>query len=202
MKTIPIVMTALTEDALHPQTRKFIKHANQPLVLATPLERITHPEPDKARCLNIALGRTQALREAEKEDCEYFFFLDADVVPPMDAIEMLLDNEEADVVGGWIPARFQGMIGGRWLAEGLFTHFSREFMGLTVTHLISLGCTLVRRFLIEGYVFDAGIDVACRDVFGHSYHIADSGAFSRDMRNKGATLWLDSDVICQHLCQK
>lgn len=194
---VAIVMTSQEKD-LHPLVEEFLPKG-VPVVRHVAERQFYHPDAMANRCINIAKGRTEALREAQLLKPDWYFFLDDDVVPPEGTIEKLMALN-LSVVGGWIPARFSGFIGGRMIGAGVFEHF-QEVLDYDIypTDLISLGCTLVRASLIEGHIFNSGTDAMCLDTKGNVYLIADSGAFSRFLKRRNVIPYLYGGIVCQHL---
>lgn len=153
------------------------------------------------RCMNIARARNVARDLALRYDAGHFLFLDSDVVPPRDVVEKL-SRHCLPVVGGWFPARGRAFwVGGRWVADNVLLQFPRPIPGLTRTDLISLGCTLLQRCVLERFEFEAGVDKYCFDIHKNARFLADSGAFSNRLVDSGIGMFLDGNVVCQHLNQ-
>jgi len=196
---IPILITT-PDGKLAPETEAWLRLHDNP-VIHHALPRFESVKGfDRNRCVNIAAGRTGAMMMGLEmfPMADYFFFLDSDVKPPIGAIGTL-HRHCLSAVGGWIPARFGGWIGGRGTDSG-FELFQRPLPGLTPTHLLSLGCTLVHRDYL-GEPFDPGIEGYVQMKDGRMCHLADSGAFSVKMAKAEVTLFLDGDVVASHHCQ-
>jgi hypothetical protein len=202
---IPIIITSPT-GKLDDRVREVLKALDQPVIHHVKEREAWDPIPERNRVINIARGRTEALRQAMKahRKAEHFLFLDADIVPPLDIFDRF--NEVADdnrILGAWWKSRFGGTyVGGYW-RDGVVSLFSTILCGHRVqeTHLVSLGCTLVpRRFVVE-HEFDPGIDSFVRNRAGQLFQIADSGAFSRHVTKQGGRMYLDSRVVAKHLSE-
>lgn len=206
---IPIVLTSPT-DEIDSRVREAVQALGQPVAHFVEERKAYHPEPEKNRVINIARGRTEALKMALKHKrAKHFLFIDADIVPPADIFERF--DEVADdekVIGAWWRTRFGGMYVGGWWDDGIVKMFGtvQRRARLTETHFLSLGCTLVpRRYLVEedgeAHLFSPGIDRFVRDRAGKLFHIADSGAFSRHVARLGGRMFLDAAVIAQHISE-
>lgn len=208
---VPIVMVK-EPGPLPAEVAGWVRGTGMPLVLHESEREALNEQPERNRCLNIARARTEAFRKAcgEYPGAEYFFSLDADVVPPAGALARLAGNMDLmrmacplswGALGGWFPAKRGGVwTGGRYVADHEFRHFPAPQAGFCETDLLSLGCTLVRRKLVEGHVFDAGIDRVVRNGAGEWCQLADSGAFSNRLNAMGVRMFLDGGVIARHLC--
>ena len=194
--SIPILITT-PDRQIDPEVASWLWLHDNPVVHFSQPRFQSCQEEHKNRCVNIAAGRSAAMFIGLKEYplADYFFFLDADVKPPLGAIQTLY-RHQLPAVGGWFEARHGGWIGGRNTKEG-FKLFEETLPGLTPTCLLSLGCTLVHRDFL-GEPFDPGIDAFVKMANGSLCHLADSGAFSKRMTDEGHCLYLDGDVVASH----
>lgn len=202
--SVPIVIISPNGE-LDLKVQSAIAALGEPVVLHVEERKSYHEDQEKNRCINIAKARTAAAKKALEDypEAEYLFFLDSDVVPPADAIRRLGEwTLKPLAVGGWFPARNgDKWVGGRWVADHTFELFNcvHRRSRLTETHLLSLGCTLLSRELVEWHCFDPGIDVYCRNKAGDEFIVADSGAFSECLIQKNVRMFLDAAVVCEHL---
>jgi hypothetical protein len=197
---IPIVIVSQSME-IPPAVDDFIMKSGQPFLHYVRPQVKYFEEYYKNKDHNIANARTAAMHQVLKTylGAQYLFFLDADVVPPPNAIETLLAKKKR-IISGWVPRRGGGWVGGQWVLPHVFQHYKEPGPGLTETHIVNLGATLVHRPLLENYIFGPGDEYCRRLEDGMVCRLADSGQFSQEMifYNK-QTLYLDGDVICQHL---
>jgi GT2 family glycosyltransferase len=195
---IVMVMIGMTEQLAKPVATA-IRALCVPLVqFVAPRVEGLHPEPDKNRCINIAIARNHARALALKKDASHYFWLDDDIVPPRHAISSLLSHNKP-VMGGWFQMRNgNAWVGGRWVADNTFQHYVTPQRSVVKTDLISLGCALVRRDVLQAVEFGPGIDRYCQTMDGRVCHLADSGDFSNKLLDLGIQPYLDGNVICQH----
>lgn len=194
---VPIVMISQTE-VMAPEVEAFVKESGQPLVRYIKPREWWHAHEEINRFINIAKARTEAFRVALKEhEGEWFFSLDADIVPPPTTIPMLLAKRK-EIIGGWFPAKRGCWVGGQF-RDRVFWMYGHPMPGLSETALLSLGCTLVHRSIVEGRDFDPGVNALVINHNNELCFLADSGAFSKSAILAGHRLFLDGDVVCRHL---
>jgi hypothetical protein len=199
---IPIVMIS-DKQTLRPEVANYVNKTGNPLIfLHCPLIAFGYSLA-KDKDLTIARGRTKGMRKAMNEypEAEFLLFLDADVLPPEHAIETMLMKKKK-VISAWIPRRGGGWVGGLWELPHVFAHFPGPMSGLTETHIVTLGCTLVHTSLLKNYYFGPGDRAVRRKEDGAICRISDSGQFSHEMMQERQTLYLDGDVICDHLVEQ
>jgi cellulose synthase/poly-beta-1,6-N-acetylglucosamine synthase-like glycosyltransferase len=209
-KTIPIVVVS-EQVKLEERVEKAVMALDQPVVRHVEERKIYHAEPEKNRGLNIAKARTAGLATALRRHpkAEYFLFLDSDIVPPADWYDRIEEvANQNHVIGGWWRTRFGGFFVGGFWDEGVVRMFRtvQRRTRLTETHFLSLGCTLVPRRFLERedgapHEFGAGIDKFVRDRNGRLYHIADSGEFSLHVAAMGGRMFLDAEIVAEHLSE-
>lgn len=197
---IPVVITSQNQ-VIDSRVQRFLIGLGQPVVhYAMPRRPLCDPgHQARNKDLNIAQGRTIALRmaQADHPDAEYFFFLDDDVLPPENVLWRLWARK-LQAVGAWFEARNGGWVGGQ-MRHDKFEHFQDYRPGLTPTDILSLGCTLVHSSLLVNHTFDAGVDDFVLTTKGDFRHISDSGAFANYLKSRGVQPLLDGSVIAEHL---
>jgi len=165
---------------------------------ALPVEGLHH-EPAKNKCINIAKNRNEVRKLALTTDATHFLWMDSDVIMPKHTVEALLAHK-LPAVGAWIPAKGGGWIGGRLMQPMLFAQFAAPSDGLTKTDLLSMGCTLLERSVLEQFEFEPGINQVYFTLDGRVCHLADGGNYTRRLSKAGIQAYLDGSVRCQHLC--
>lgn len=198
--TVPIVI-ARRPGPFDSRVLRWLKQSDQPVIVHEAQRENLDQHFERNRCKNIARARNAAFRKAlsEHPSAEFFLSLDDDVLPPPGAIGIMLAAAELGVISAWIPGKRAGFSGGVWVRKNTFAHFEEVRPGLTETHLVSLGCTLIYRDLVEGHEFGSGTDLFCFDLDGQKYHAADSGAFSEHVLNSGGRMFLSAGVVAEHL---
>lgn len=187
-------------DKLHPAVERFVASTGMEMFrFVAPRVPGLHSDPEKNRCVNIANARNVVREEVLKRDAAYYFWLDDDVVPSRGAVHHLVSHKKP-AVGGWFQMRSgSAWVGGRWVADHVFQHFFKPEKSLVKTDLLSLGCALVRRDVLQAVSFDPGIDRVCTVANGTTCHLADSGDFSDKLLGMGIQPYLDGSVVCRHL---
>ena len=136
---------------------------------------------------------------ALKKEATHYFFLDDDIVPPPHALYSLISHSKP-AIGGWFPMKSgSSWVGGRWVADNVFHHYLFPQRSVVKTDLLSLGCALLRRDIVQAVEFGPGIDTYCQIMDGTTCHLADSGDFSNKLLDMGIQPYLDGNVICGHL---
>lgn len=137
-------------------------------------------------------------------DFDYWMSIESDVVPPTDAIENLM-KWFRPVMGGLYEIGFENKAGRRYCV--FLTHEKKG--GLNGTRIISseeneqlkkikgsvrvhgcgIGCTLIRRDIVEKYVFwtDERFSNKHSDVY-----------FYMDLWNDKIPVYVDTNVVCEH----
>lgn len=198
MKTT-LIVTVSQEENLHPEVEVAQRKLGVSRLHHVAPRATLHEEPEKNRCINIAKARNTARDLALRYRAEQYLFLDSDVVPPPNTVEAL-SATGCEAVGGWFPTRSgKEWVGGFWLRQNVFKLYKDVLAGLTITDLLSLGCALISRRILERVRFRAGIDRFVQNERGEWFHIADSGEFSRSLHSMGVPAYLDGNVVCKHL---
>lgn len=156
----------------------------------------------------IARDRNTLRETALREGFDYFFSLEQDVIPPVDAIEKLLENQK-EVCSAAYFGYFKRIAGKAQFFELLPIAFilaepeleekkvwikrHLKFEELFPSRLLEafdfgLGCCLMHKSILEkvGFRYEEGFE-GFDDVF-----------FCRDARALGVKLWIDSSVLCAH----
>lgn len=149
---------------------------------------------------NCHRNRNEARDRALRSDGEYFLFLDDDVVLPAHAVTRLVSHRK-DVIGGWYPILGTNRyVCGRWVADNAFLNFTNVHRSVVRTDTVGLGCALVSRKVMEQVPFEAGLDLECVDAHtGGKMLLGECGVFGNRVDQLGLMMYMDGEVICQHL---
>lgn len=196
---VVIVMVSPNEE-MRPEVASAIRHLDCPLVrYVAPRIHGLHLDPEKNRCINIANARNMAREMALKHDATHYLFVDDDIVPPPHTIKSLLSHNKL-AIGGWFQIiNLPFWVGGRWVADNVFAHYTFPQPSVVRTDLLSMGCALLAREVFQAYSYAPGIDRFCRTLDGRYCHLADSGDYSNKLLDADIQPYLDGDVICKHL---
>ncbi|HYE32112.1 MAG TPA: hypothetical protein VEH27_11835 [Methylomirabilota bacterium] len=195
---VPVVITSRSHE-LDRRVTAAVSALGQPVIHHVAPRRNLDPIPEFNRLLNIAEARTEAKTRALGEHpSEFFLFLDADIVPPTTTIEALL-HAQAPVVGGWFKCDAERWVGGTFISEFVFRYFRDVRPGLTRSDLLSLGCCLVHRSILEDYTFEAGLRRCCVDESGRLFVAGDGLMFTNHVKEFGLEPALCGEVVCTHL---
>lgn len=121
-----------------------------------------HEDPVTEKYLNCSHWRNEVRKAALETDAKWLFFLDADVVPPRDAI-MCFMRERRAVMGGWY--RIHGsdcFVAGEWVGDNLFAHFRAPYGMIRQSDMAPCGCLMMRRDIAEQIEFRPGHDKQTR----------------------------------------
>jgi len=149
-------------------------------------------------------ARNKCHEEFMKSGCEYMLFMDADTVPPVDALDRLLEAGK-DMISATVQT-IQAHDGEarlipvalRWNEEdpedvGLKAHFGS---GIEEVDATTLACTLIRRKVMKAvglrafqfdYTDEYGTDGCGEDIF-----------FNRLVKSAGFSIWNHYGILCSH----
>jgi hypothetical protein len=176
---------------------------------------------------NCSANRNAARTLALASDAELFWFLDDDVVPPPDALRLLVSETgsrvsqvpavwpdgtrvpsgapvpERHIVGGWYPMRGGGKwVAGKFVGDHLFLNFPHVQPGLVPVDMVGLGCALLSRAVLEAVEFRDGLELRTVDAWnpsaGLSYVGGECLAFANAAAAKGFDLFMHGGVVCEH----
>jgi GT2 family glycosyltransferase len=161
-------------------------------------------DPIVAKELNIAANREDARKLALAFGSEHYLWLDSDVVMPPNALAELLiqaENSGKEAVSGYYPMRHSPHLfaSGRLTPDGVVVHFSAIAPSLVQADFAGFGCMLVSRRLMELCRINSGTDKMLRLTDGQTVYFDDSVDFCEQLYQHGATLYMDGNVICEHL---
>jgi hypothetical protein len=88
---------------------------------------------------------------------------------------------------------------GRLTPDGVVVHFSAIAPSLVQADFAGFGCMLVSRRLMELCRINSGTDKMLRLTDGQTVYFDDSVDFCEQLYQHGATLYMDGNVICEHL---
>ncbi len=158
-----------------------------------------HQDPYKNKSLNILRNRIIMKKLALGSSAEWFFWVDSDTVPPVNAITEFLKCEKP-LMGGWYPTVFNAnWVAARWAQESVFEHFKAPLPGLTEVDLLGLGCAFMHRSVLEKVDFTAGTEEYVKGIDGASYYLGQCGTFCRDALVFGVKAVMVGNVVCKHI---
>lgn len=177
---------------------------------------------------NISFNSTRNLNDAKVKalytDADYFLLVDSDVSIPKDAISKLMVQtgprkttipvlttdgkltpngtpvDEKHIIGGWYKMVDDvHWVAGMWIGDNILFRFKSPQQSLIKVDMVGLGCLLLSRKALKELNFIDGTSLFARDEYGNSFYIGPCAAFSNNAQDKGYSLWMDGDVICEHL---
>lgn len=161
--------------------------------IVAPIGHIPH---DSARnyCLDLFL----------QSDCTHIFFIDSDVVPPLDALEKLLLAEKPVITGIYPSTWYDNEKKEMSRRNNVFSELKEngelveaKGKGVVCVHSAGAGCLLIQRDVIE-----QDID---SPVFKFEYNsvgmmiVGEDVYFCNKMREAGVYLYAHFDVQCNHV---
>lgn len=204
MRVLTVIVTA---DRVEPRcwdaaTRQ--THADGSVLVYQRWPAIEHPNAVQRLYRNCAAARDAARKVALASDADAFLFLDSDVVLPPTAVATFVDRSEPDhVAGGYYPIRddlYGRYPAGVWGGHDLFVNLECIWPGRMRVDVIGCGCAFVPRVVLAQLHFRHGCDETCVGVPGFgTLLLGECGAFGRDARDKGFALFMDGDVVCEHV---
>lgn len=150
--------------------------------------------------------REQARKVALAIDAEAFVFLDSDIVMPLTAVEEFVRQARPDnrVIGGWYKIRNDVRYAcGRYVADNTFANLLAVERSLVRVDMVGLGCAFIPRDVLELISFRDGTDLESKNAFaGNKMIVGECGVFGDDVDILGVPMYMDGDVICEHLERK
>lgn len=145
-------------------------------------------------------ARNEIVRTFLKSECTHLFFVDADTIPPEDALEKLL-NVDADIASGITHIYREGTI-----VANCFTNYSEdgefsrmdtvvENTGTVPIERCGTSCMLVKREVFEKLGAKWFQNVWNEDYTGY---ISEDLSFCDKARKEGFKLACDTSVVCLH----
>lgn len=152
--------------------------------------------------LNCSAARNRAKEHAmKKTDCEWFVFLDADVAPPINAIDHFLMMRE-EVCGGWYPIKnCNRWVAGRWVGDNTFQTATKPRRNvIDWSDMTPLGCCMIHRSVLEVTEFRPGCDLKFKEAGADNYgFLGECLDFGNQLHELGSLTWMAPGVVCQHL---
>jgi hypothetical protein len=180
-------------DILLVDNSKEIDFAKKVKSLGVNVVKLKYDENSKKRLVS---SRNYIRDYVLKNDYDYFFSLECDVIPPKDIIEQLLAHDKK-VVGGWYyiceEPNIRPCLAREWtLVDMKFTYkpISNDLAEnkLIKVHLGSFGCSLIHRSVLEEIKFKAYPTMP--------HH--DDTWFYFDCEKKGIDVFVDTDLLVPH----
>lgn len=185
--------TALWLDQQRVDGVQIICHTEQAL--------LSHPNGMVEKYLNCAAARNNARIKALETDAKWIMFLDADVVPPVNAIDHFL-IQKTPVRGGWYPIKCDEprWVAGRWVADNTLYNYQQPYrLGLYPSDIMPAGCCMMDRDIVELIEFDHGTDIQFTDyTSGQRAILGECGMFGNMLHELGEVTWMNPAVICEH----
>lgn len=151
--------------------------------------------------LNMIRNRNYCRQMALASDAKQFLLVDSDIKLPKNAISSLIQHQK-DFICGWYPVKHYMNQKG-WPASviegGTMIYFKEPMHSVVIAHSTGLGCAMVSRKLLERAEFNDGTDHTMPTNLGQNILIDDSSQFCFDAIAAGCQLYMDGDVICEHL---
>jgi|SRR5882724_2123397 len=152
---------------------------------------------------NVVRNRNYVRKMALASDAEYFIWIDGDIIIPPNTFEDFIDISKKHgekLLGGWYKARYGDIyVSGRWDDNGLLIKTNQVQEGITWSHLIGIGCSMIHRSLLEKLEFRTGCDQLSKDENGFTYYVGDCLAFCEDSRRLGVLPKLVGSIVCEHI---
>jgi hypothetical protein len=149
------------------------------------------------------INRNKARIAALASDADLFMYLDSDVVLPINAVASLaaqLETAGREIIGGWYKmTRGNLWVAGRFDADKTFSNFTAPEPGVVSVDMVGLGCVLMTRKVLADVEFGNGLGLSIKRTGGKETWAGPSMKFSADAAAKGYGLFMNGDVVAQHL---
>ena len=156
--------------------------------------------------VNSTKNRNAAREIALKTDADCFLWIDSDEELPKSAIaEFVTQHEKAGfhIIGGWYQIRKSPFwVAGRWVADNTFLHCLKPAPSVTKTDMVGLGCMFIDRQALREIEFNDGTDKETNVVNAGKCYLGPCCQFGNDAFDKGYQMYMDGNVICNHLNRK
>jgi hypothetical protein len=185
--------TALWLDKQRIEGVRVVCHTEQAL--------LSHPNGMVEKYLNCAAARNNARIKALESSSKWFMFLDADVIPPVNAIDHFL-MQKTPVRGGWYPIKNvkNRWVAGRWVADNKFYNYEQpNRIEYYPSDTLPAGCCMMDRDIVELIEFNHGTDIFYTDYTTNQKAVlGECGMFGNMLHELGETTWMNPAVICEH----
>lgn len=144
-------------------------------------------------------ARNQIVREFLKSDCTHLLFVDADTIPPVSAIDRLLDMD-VPIASAITPIISPDEIGDpvrKWNCVGMDDNHVRPGMGVVPVKGAGASCLLIKREVFERMP-DPWFRFVYRDDTGKSTMVSEDIYFVVSALGKGFRTYADTSIICRH----
>lgn len=157
---------------------------------------------------NCSATRSKARKLALASDADAFLFMDSDIVLPTNALSNFVLQASNQfganrIFGGWYEIRNdpdKRFTCGRWVADNVYSSYREEILpSLVVTDMVGLGCAFIPRNILQEVDFEHGCDFVYNDEKGKVCIGGECLALGNRVCEKGYKMYMNGDVICNHL---
>lgn len=202
-----VCVVVIHQGMIHYRTALWLDHQRQQgvrIICHTEQALLSHESSMVEKYLNCSVARDTARRKALETEADYFMFLDADVVPPINAVDHFL-LQRTPVRGGWYPIKMPSdhaprYVAGRWVADNRFYNYERpDTTQLLESHILPAGCCMLDRCVAELIPFEAGTHLKYIDhATGLEGVLGECGFYGNQLHKLGETTWMNPAIICDH----
>lgn len=197
-----VTVIMITKDGIENECYRSVlnqDYRNFHVIIDVMRPEILHPSPYINGVKNIVRNRNYTKQMALAGEAEYFLWVDSDKKIPPHAISSMIAHQK-DIVGGWYQmVNLPRWVAGKWVAPNIFHNCLEPIRGLAQVDMVGLGITLMSRRVMQQVDFRDGMDLFCKDHEGKKISVGECNIFGMDAQSKGFKLFMDGNVICQHL---
>lgn len=145
--------------------------------------------------------RNEIVKETLRDNYNYLFSIDSDIVLPTDALKKMLEADK-DMITGLYIQRIEDThtveVYRSTNGDGR-AHIPYELLkgkGIVEVAGCGFGCVLVKRKVMEGLKYPYFV---YRSALDHAHTYSEDVYFCKQATDAGFTIWADTSILCDHL---
>jgi len=219
-----VLVIVITEDDVLKECYDSILKQDYPdfsTLVSVKKQELLSGNSDANKLLNIVKHRNEARKKALASDADYFFWIDSDIVLPVNAISSLLlqlqvpkvspifdklksqfpitEPKQKHIMGGWYKLHSDtektAWNCANWVADNKIASVEGWQRSVIRVDKMDLGCVMMSREVLEKISFKHGFNLEVND----NRRACECLMFAKDAQDAGYELFMDGDVVCEHL---
>lgn len=227
MKKVLVVI--VTKDSVMPEILESAQNQDYPeceVFVNVKAPRLLDDNPMRNFLFNMTFNREEARKKALLTNADYFMLLDDDVKLPLDAVTKQMRQfvarkttipfptpdgkiipkgtpvAEKHIIGGWYRHhQSNDWNAGKWVADNTFWNYKSPQVAMERVDKIDMGCIMLSREYYEKIIHHI-IEDKIYEFYGSGGDMmgfCECMGFAQDAYELGVTMWMNGDVICEHM---